>query len=276
MRTGQDGGPGGLGAPSGARGLLLTVLGEFVLPWGGAAQSSALVAALGALGIEAGTARQVLARSAARGWLSREKLGARTRWHLTTRAGELLAEGTERIYGFGRHRPAWDGRWLLVIVRVPERQRALRYRLRARLTWAGFGPLGQGLWLSPYVEREALAVEVVKALGLEAATSFVGDFGRLGDLEDLVADAWNLEALGRRYQRFATWAGALAPVGEQAAFGAVARLVHEWRQFPLLDPELPGSLLPDGWPGDLALERFHHLHRAWRPSAWSWWERLAP
>lgn len=259
---------------SGARGLLLTVLGEFVLPSGSGAQSSALIAALGALGVEPGTARQVLARSAARGWLVRERVGSRTRWHLTDHASRLLADGTERIYGFGLHRPFWDGRWLLVVVSVPERHRSLRYRLRTRLTWAGFGPLGQGLWLSPYVEREALAVEVVKALGLEGGTSFLGSFGQLGDVAELVSGAWNLSALGRRYHGFCSWAGSLRPATDEGRFAAQARLVHEWRQFPLLDPELPRTLLPDDWEGDVALERFRDLHRSWREGARAWWESL--
>jgi phenylacetic acid degradation operon negative regulatory protein len=265
----------GLPVVSGARGLLLTVLGEFVLPSGGAAQSSALVAALGTLGVEPGTARQVLARSAARGWLVREKVGSRTRWHLTEHARRLLAEGTERIYGFGRRRPGWDGRWLLVVVSVPERHRSLRYRLRTRLTWAGFGALGQGVWLCPYVEREGTAVSVVKSLGLEGATSFLGSFGQLGDVARLVAEAWNLSALGRRYHAFCSWADALDPRGEEDSFAAQARLVHEWRQFPLLDPELPRTLLPDDWEGDQALARFHRLHEEWRLAAWEWWNQQA-
>ncbi|MGH9064246.1 MAG: PaaX family transcriptional regulator [Acidimicrobiales bacterium] len=258
----------------GTRGQLVTVLGEMVLPGGGAAQSSALVSALGALGVEPGTARQVLARSATRGWLSREKVGPRTRWRLTGHAHAVLSEGAERIYAFGRARPGWDGRWLLLLVSVPESQRALRYQLRTRLTWAGFGQLRQGMWISPYVGREELAVEVVKSLGLEGATSFLGSFGRLGAVAEIVAEAWNLAGLGSRYAAFVGWAEALSPSTDAERFVALARLVHEWRQFPLLDPELPRTLLPDGWEGDGAAEAFHRLRDRWRPGAWRWWEGL--
>src|SRR5664280_2475439 len=62
--TGSAGGPGAagrrpleLGAPS-ARSLLVTVLGEFVLPAGGWVWTGTLVVVRGALGIEAGAARQ--------------------------------------------------------------------------------------------------------------------------------------------------------------------------------------------------------------------------
>ena len=48
-----------------ARGLLLTVLGEFVLPAGGSAWTSAFIDVLGRLGVEEKAARQALMRTAA-------------------------------------------------------------------------------------------------------------------------------------------------------------------------------------------------------------------
>ena len=50
-----------------ARGLLLTVLGEFVLPAGGLAWTSALIDVLGRLGIEEKATRQALMRTASDG-----------------------------------------------------------------------------------------------------------------------------------------------------------------------------------------------------------------
>ena len=83
-----------------ARGLLFTVLGEFVLPSGGAAWTSAFIEVLGRLGVEEKATRQALMRTAADGWLVSERVGRRTRWQLTPSAVQLLTEGTERIYGF--------------------------------------------------------------------------------------------------------------------------------------------------------------------------------
>lgn len=264
-----------LPAATGARGQLLTLLGEFVLPSGGSAWTTTLVAALGSLGVEEGTTRQVLARSAARGWLTPEKRGRRTCWHLTAHARHVLDEGTKRIYGLGHSHAGWDGQWVLVLASVPERQRALRHQLRARLTWAGFGALGQGAWLSPYPERETEAVEVVKDLGLEAVASFVGSLGRLGSAHALVAQAWNLPDLGRRYGEFVDWATTLAPGRDEDRFVARARLVHEWRRFPHLDPELPPQLLPGAWNGAVAARLFHQLHARWEAGSARWWHTLA-
>jgi phenylacetic acid degradation operon negative regulatory protein len=80
-----------------ARGLLFTVLGEFVLPAGGAAWTSTLIDVLGRLGVEEKACRQALMRTAADGWLRAERVGRRTRWWLTDAADTMLTEGTARI-----------------------------------------------------------------------------------------------------------------------------------------------------------------------------------
>ena len=79
------------GAPS-ARGLLFTLLGEFVLTTDGTAWTSAVLAAFARLGIEEKATRQALMRTAAAGWLEAEKLGRRTRWRLTGSARRLLTD----------------------------------------------------------------------------------------------------------------------------------------------------------------------------------------
>ena len=100
--------PGDVPAPCGRcrqrAGLLFTILGEFVLPGGGQAWTSALIGTMARLGVEEKSTRQALMRTAADGWLQPERLGRRTRWRLTPSADRLLTEGTDRIYGFGAHR----------------------------------------------------------------------------------------------------------------------------------------------------------------------------
>ena len=71
-----------------ARGLLFTVLGEFVLPTGGSAWTSTFIEVFGRLGVEEKAARQALMRSAADGWLTSQRQGRRTVWRLRrTRRG---------------------------------------------------------------------------------------------------------------------------------------------------------------------------------------------
>ncbi|HUG83603.1 MAG TPA: hypothetical protein VMM13_03515 [Euzebya sp.] len=140
------------GEPS-TRSLLLTVLGEYVLDLGAPVWSATLIAALQALGVQEKTARQAITRSGADGWLQREQVGRQVRWHLSPATTRLLTEGAQRIYGFTTVTDDWDGRWLLVRLGTPEDQRDHRHHLRSRLAWAGFGSLGQGLWISPHADQ---------------------------------------------------------------------------------------------------------------------------
>ena len=187
-----------------ARSLLLTVLGEFVRPPGVPAWTGALVAGLAEVGVEEKAARQALARTAADGLLSSERTGRRVQWRLTPRAVRLLAEGAERIYGFGRGLDAWDGRWLMLMVTVPEAQRQLRHQLRTRLTWAGLGSPTPGLWLTPGTGKQKEVAEVVEDLGVDAF-SFTGSFGDIGDELRVVRQAWSLADVEQRYLHSSRW-----------------------------------------------------------------------
>jgi phenylacetic acid degradation operon negative regulatory protein len=145
-----------------ARGLLFTLLGEFVLTEGGRAWTSAVIAAFARLGVEEKATRQALMRTAAAGWLTAEKSGRRTRWRLTGNAGRLLTEGAERIYSFTAAAENWDGRWLVISARIPESDRGTRHAVSRKLSWAGFGSIAPGLWVSPHAERETEAVLVLR------------------------------------------------------------------------------------------------------------------
>src|SRR6201986_4693510 len=179
------------GAPA-ARSLLLTVLGEYVLPRPEGVWQETLVAALASLGYTQQAARQALSRSTREGWLESRRRGRRTRMTLTGPTAELLRSGAARIYSFGDPWE-WDGRWLLVVLRVPEERREVRHQLRSRLAWAGLGSLGGGVWLTPHVEREDELGAAINGEPAAGARSFVAELGSMGDPRALVADAWNLE-----------------------------------------------------------------------------------
>ena len=46
-------------------------------------------------------------------------------------------------------------------------------------------------------------------------------------------------------------------------FRAQTQLVHEWRKFPFLDPDLPADMLPAGWPRKRAHDLFRERHAQW-------------
>jgi phenylacetic acid degradation operon negative regulatory protein len=260
-----------LGGPA-ARSLLLTVLGEFVLDHAEPVWNAALVRSLVALGIREVTARQAVTRSAAEGWLERDRVGRQARWRLSAPTRDLLVRGRERIYNFEGVASAWDGRWLVVMVRVPEGRRDHRHQVRTRLAWAGFGSLGQGLWISPRLEREREALDALRELGTAAqATSFVASHGGIGDERELVVAAWGgLDRLDAHYRAFLEAFEDLEPKGAAERFVAQARMVHQWRKFPFIDPGLPRPFLPEGWSGVRAGEVFRDRHQRWAEPARAW------
>ena len=258
------------GAPS-ARGLLFTLLGEFALPGGGAAWTSAVIAAFARLGIAEKTTRQALMRTAVDGWLSAEKTGRLTQWHLTGAGRRLLTEGAERIYSFTSGAENWDRRWLLVAARIPDGDRSTRHTVRTRLSWAGLGWLGPGLWISAHPEREAEVARVLSQGGVTDAHLFTATRSGLDGAADMVRAAWDLDGIERQYERFlAEFSGA----GPGDVLARQVGLVHAWRRFPAIDPALPRELLPAGWRGHEAARLFGCLHERWSAAAQAEWKRL--
>jgi phenylacetic acid degradation operon negative regulatory protein len=261
-----------VGAPA-ARSLLLTVLGEYVLPRGGAVWQETLVGALVSVGYTEQAARQALARSVREGWLETERHGRRARITLSEATVELLRTGAERIYSFGDPW-TWDGHWLVLVLRVPEARREIRHQLRSQLAWAGVGSLGGGVWLTPHVERETELGAAIASAAVAEATSFVASLGQLGTPREVAASAWDLARVRDGYDAFIEDFARLRPSSGDACFRAQTLLVHAWRKFPFLDPDLPPELLPARWPRRRAHDLFVARHAAWSAPARAYFEAL--
>lgn len=263
-------------AVSSARSMLLTVLGEFVLPRRGTAWTATLIDALGTVGIEEKSVRQALSRLAAEGLLRSERHGRTTLWTLTGAGDRLLREGTERIYGFMRGPRTWDGRWLVVTVGVPESRRQLRHRLRTRLTWLGLGSPTPALWVVPDAGKEAEVREALRELGLaDRAYAWTGPAADLGDPARLISAAWDLDGVEKRYLDFIGHFDAMTATTARDAFVGQVLLIQEWRHFPFLDPDLPAELLAHAWPGTRAAGVFHDRHDRWHRRAQAEWDRMS-
>ena len=254
----------------------MTVLGEFVMPNGGRVWTATLIDALGALDIEEKTVRQAIARSADRGLLAPEKVGRRTRWSLTDPARSLLTEGTKRIYSLHHEARSWDGRLAAGVRDRAGEPPAAALPAQDAPRLGRIRPDGAGAWVSPWVDREAEANAVLADLGLDGeARTFAGTVGALGDVEGLVAEAWDLDGIRTEYERFIARHQRTRPGTDQEAFVATTQLVHDWRRFPFLEPDLPAELLPRRWSGQRAADLFHRQHGRWSPGAWNWWRERA-
>ena len=260
--------PPGPRAGTSAKALLLTILGEFVLPHGGGAWTQSLVDALATLGVAERNARQAIARTAEQGVIERERVGRRARWRLTVYGRDLLTVGAERISGFGSDGDEWDDHWLVVLCAVPEDQRTKRHHLRSRLAFAGFGFLTPTVAISPHSDREPVANAVLRDLDLVGASAvFHAEAGSLTPVRDLLQRAWDLDALAAEYEAFVAAFGGRRPSTDEERFAALVELVHAWRRFPFVDPEIPERLLPHRWPGRRAKRTFDERHAAWTPRA---------
>lgn len=258
-----------------ARSLLLTVLGEFVHPRNKPVWTATLIEALGSLGVEEKSARQALTRTASEGLLTSSRHGRRVLWSLSDSGGQLLHDGTQRIYGFMRERHPWDGRWLVLTVPIPETQRQLRHRLRTRLTWLGLGSPTSGLWVTPEASKAPEVHAVIRDLGLQKQSfAWIGAATAIGDENQLLASAWSLDDVEGRYLEFLGEFETRKADSPCDAFVAQVQIVQEWRRFPFLDPDLPSELLDHDWPGPRAAAAFHDRHARWHRPAQAEWERM--
>jgi phenylacetic acid degradation operon negative regulatory protein len=258
---------------SGVRGMLITVLGDYVHPAQQPAPTSAFIDVMARLGIEETACRQALVRAAADGWLVTSRAGRFTWWRLSPAFEQFLTMGTEKIFGFTASQPHWDRRWLLVVTRAAETNRAARHLLRTRLRWAGFGSLAPATWISTHTDRRQLVEDLFREAGVQDDSQiFLSEFLAGGDLGALVRQAWDLDEIEREYEAF------VATFTRQPSADPLVRvtqLVHAWRRLALLDPALPRDLLPAEWIGARAVKLFHRQHAKWLPAATREWGQIS-
>jgi phenylacetic acid degradation operon negative regulatory protein len=252
--------------------LVMTFLGAYVVPHDRVVWSGGLVTLLGEFGFSTGASRVALARLVRRGGLERLRSGRLVSYRPTPRTVALLEEGDRRIFSLGREpRPAelWTALWHA----IPEERRLERGRLARRLRFLGFGSVQDGMWISPHDrEREVVALldelQVARYAGL-----MVGRPAAALDMGALVSRAWDLDALDQRYRaftnEFSPSAKARGRRGMDAreAFLLRTRLVHAFRRFPALDPELPDELMHAPRHRTEAVALFHRLYPALAPTA---------
>jgi phenylacetic acid degradation operon negative regulatory protein len=257
----------------GVRGLLITVLGDYVRPARQPTPTSAFIDVMARLGVAEMACRQALVRAAADGWLIPSRDGRYTLWRLSSAFEQFLDLGSQKIFGFTATQPDWDQRWLVVLVRVPETNRAGRHLLRTRLSWAGFGNPAPGVWISTHTDRVKDVEFVLEEAGAaEDAHIFISEHLAGGELSTLVRQAWDLDEIEQEYDAFRT-AFARAPSVDPLV--RQTRLVHAWRRLTLIDPALPDELLPPKWVGARAADLFRRQHARWSQPATGEWQRIS-
>jgi phenylacetic acid degradation operon negative regulatory protein len=252
-----------------ARSALFDLYGDYLRPRGGRAPVAALVKLLAPLGIAPPAVRTAVSRMVRQGWLHPLRLVSGPGYLLTPKAARWLDEAAARVYRTGRM--SWDGRFDLVLLRSPVSRRDAR-----RLSFLGYGMLGEHAWVAPRAAEEVDAVLTDLGVGFERFTA--SHAAGLPGAAEVVSRAWNLDEIGRSYADFMTDLRPLvtavtARSSDEDAYAARFRLVHAWRSFLFRDPQLPPSLLPSRWPGVAAASFFDKHATRLRPAADRYVER---
>ncbi|MBB6414802.1 PaaX family transcriptional regulator C-terminal domain-containing protein [Streptomyces sp. AK010] len=254
--------------------LMLTFLGDQVLGRDVCVYSGSVIDVFARAGIGEQATRSTLSRMVGRDLLRRQREGRRMYFGLTERSEAVLRDGERRIWQTGAVNRHWDGTWTLLGFSLPESWQRRRHDLRSQLTWSGFGPLFNGLWIAPgEVDVSALVAE----LGLSAHVKVFRAHADTGtDIGQMIEETWELSDLAGRYQgfveRWQPWEDDLPDAGD--ALVLRLRLQTEWLQIVRRDPRLPVGHLPDDWPAEPAEKTFRTVHERLSPLAHEASERL--
>ncbi len=261
--------------PASARSLLLTVLGEFAYPDDEAVWTTVLIRVLGGLGVESHAVRQAINRSAAAGWIDSERSGRAVRWRLAAPGREVVDDGLKRAAEYLARPAPWDGRWLVLLVSLPQQARTERKRLYGGLTWLRMGNPVPGVWLTPHVEAVAELRSLITRFRLaDTAISFTGRMEAVGLADaEIVRRAWNLSELAERYRALLAAYRDHEPAPGDDVLLRQLELRNLLQRFLRLDPQLPEELLPN-WIGREAAELFRTRHDRWWAAARQRWDEL--
>lgn len=254
--------------------LVLTLLGAYHVPRErGEVWSGGLVRLLEEFGFSENAARVALNRLVARELLTRNRFGRHVHYELTPRTLAVLAEGDRRIFNLGR-RPVRETTWTVLWHAIPDDRRLARTRLVRRLRFLGFGSVQDGTWLAPH-DREAEVAALLTELDVaEHAGVLLGRPATSVDFAVFVARVWDLDQLAERYRAFAEHFGHHEIGDDREALLLRTRLVHTFREFPFLDPELPEDLVPAPKHRAEALGLFHDLYPALAPAAQRYFDEV--
>jgi phenylacetic acid degradation operon negative regulatory protein len=221
---------------------------------------------LGDFGFTEGAARVALNRLVARELLARNRNGRHVHYVLTPRTAAVLAEGDRRIFTLGdgsRRETTWTVLWHS----IPEERRLARTRLTSRLRFLGFGSVQDGTWLAPHDREQELAALLAELDVAAYAGVMLGRPATAVDFGAFVARVWDLDELATRYRTFVEHFRDREVGSDREALLLRTRLVHTFREFPFLDPELPEDLVPAPECRAEALRLFHFLYPALAESA---------
>jgi len=224
--------------------------------------ASVILDVLDGAGVAPATTRATLTRMSDRGLLTGVRSGRAISYGLTREGTEVLREAAGRVHSEHPFEPQGSG-WTLVTFSVPEGQRQLRHRLRATLTWAGFAPLRDGLWVAPgNIDLEAALHPLQDQLPPGSLTGFVAHEVPGFEMGASVEAAWQLDDIRAAHEDFGNeWRELPPSQGPTPALSLRTTLVADWLALLRADPGLPSRYLGPSWPADTSTSIFRSRQR---------------
>jgi phenylacetic acid degradation operon negative regulatory protein len=249
-------------AGSSPQGLAVTLLADYTLRTRAWVPSAAIVALLAESDVSLAGARTAISRLARRGVLEGSRQGRHSSYRLTQPAAGNLSAGGSWVVASTANVAPWDEWWTLIAFSLPQEKSTQRRALRGQLRWLGYGPLYDGLWISPH-GLTPKARSLLAQLDPGAMTAFRAQHVELDAITGRnPLDAWDIAAIARQYESFVQrWTPLLPRIRSGDVTGAEAvrartEVMDTYRRFAVLDPALPIRLLPAGWPREPAREVF--------------------
>ena len=252
-----------------AKSLIVTVIGDSVVPFGGGLYLGALIKLMAPLGIGDRVVRTAVYRLGQDGYFNTDRSGRRSFYSLSDRATRQFAAAELRIYAAGPD--AWNGEWVQVVLSQTLGAKD-RDHIRKELSWLGFAAIAPNVFIQAVPDQKAVRA-VLRDMNAEDKAMV---FSMTSDQQDMdeqsmrrvILDAWPLEELRSHHQDFLDLFQGFTDApdirndksGEQA-FVLRSLLVHVYRRTLLRTPSLPRVLMPEDWLGDRVSTLYQSLYR---------------
>lgn len=191
------------------------------------------------------TLSSTLGRLTGRGWVvtKRDRKTNTTKYEITPEGQATVTRTLDHVQIADD--ASWDGRWLVVLFNIPERQRKYRDILRNRLASVGFGRVQNSLWATARDVRFELD-GLLDLPQLKGAVTVLRPTLDAADIQELVeAFEWDWKALNKGYQQFIAAADRFL---EKKPDSLGARLlVYRYAKLLVSDPKLPSEYEPKGY-----------------------------
>lgn len=239
-----------------ARSVLVTIFGDSILPVTRSLWLAQLFQLTELFGFSHRLVRTSMYRLAAEGWLTNERVGRQSCYHLTELAARESSQAEARIYQATS--ADWSGRWSLVFLENSSLDAQEQDRISEHLLWHGFIRLGRGVFGSPTAtpaEVRELCLPLHPSSHVPIASANFADLGELVD-SGFFSSGFNTPEVesvyGEFVERYEPFCSGGVPEQPLGAFALRTMLVHDIRRIRLRFPDVPSQLLRSDWIGDRA------------------------